>query len=71
MRPEPAKTHQDIWVLAKLGLNNNPKQGYGTPWTVMLDGDVYISLESAQQAQSWEALKNGIKYEIFHLEFPL
>ena len=71
MRPEQTRTHQDVWVLMKLGMNNNPKNGYGQPWTVMTDTDVYTSLESAQQAQTFEALKNGIKYEIFHLEFPL
>lgn len=72
MLPESTKTSIEVWVLLKLGLNgNNPKHGYGNPFTVMMDGEVYNSLALAQQAQTFEALKNGIKYEIFHLEFPV
>lgn len=71
MKPELAQTAVSVWVLLKLGLNNNHKVSQLNPYTVMMDGEVYNSLESAQQAQTFEALKNGIKYEIFHLEFPL
>lgn len=72
MTPEHNQTKVDIWVLAKLGLNSrNPKYEQGSPYTVMLDGEVYTSLAQAQSAQTYEVLKSSIKYEIFHLEFPL
>jgi hypothetical protein len=71
MKPELNQTHVGLYVLVKLTTNNMPKGGYGSPYTVMLESNVYQSLEDAQQAQTYEALKNSIKYDIFHLEFPI
>lgn len=71
MKPEPNSTHVGLYVLVKLTTNNMPKYGIGSPYTVMLESNVYSTLEEAQQAQTYEALKNSIKYDIFHLEFPL
>lgn len=71
MQPEHNQTKIDVWVLVKLTIANTPKGGFGKPYTIMTDSDVYMSLAEAQQAQTWEALKNGISYSIFHLEFPL
>lgn len=71
MKPESTQTAVSVWVLLKLGLNNNHKSTGLNPYTVMMEGEVYSSLALAQQAQTFEALKNSIKYEIFHLEFPL
>lgn len=70
MLPEPLQTKIDLWVLIKLHTNNIPKGGLGKPYNLVFE-DVYHSLEEAQQAQTYEALKSSIKYEIFHLEFPV
>lgn len=70
MKPEQEQTHIDLWVLVKLHTNNIPKGGMGKPYSLAFE-DVYPSLAEAQQAQTYEALRSSIKYEIFHLEFPL
>lgn len=73
MKPEQALTHIDIWILTSLQANTNWVQGMvGTPWTLhSSSSDCYPSLELAQQAQTFEALRHGRRYHIFHLEFPL
>jgi hypothetical protein len=70
MKPEPRQEYLSIWVLVKLQPNNIPRGGAGNPYSLVFE-DTYYSLEAAQQAQTYEALKSTIKYEIFHLEFPL
>lgn len=67
MKPEATNTHAHVWVLIKLGMGINADK----PHTVLTHNEVYYSLEEAQRAQTWEAMKHGHKYEIFHLEFPL
>lgn len=67
MKPEQNLTQVDIWILVQLGVGISQTR----PHTVMTSNDCYYSLEEAQQAQTFEALKHGIKYHIFHLEFPL
>ena len=71
MKPENSKTHLDLWILAKASPINVPRGGVGSPWSIMYDNDVYMTLEAAQQQQTFEILKNNMKFEIFHLEFPL
>ena len=71
MKPEQTKPQIDLWILAKLTTTNTPPNGYGNPYTVYTNNDVYPTLEAAQHQQLFEMLKNGVKYEIFHLEFPV
>jgi hypothetical protein len=70
MRPEQRNEYLSVWCLIKLQANNIPRGGAGNPYSLVFE-DTHYTLESAQHAQTFEALKSGIKYEIFHLEFPL
>ena len=71
MKPEQPQQQIDVWVLAKLTPSLMPKGSYGIkPYSIAYEQEVYFSLADAQQAQTFTALKDGIKYEIFHLEFP-
>lgn len=72
MKPVKNTGHYSVWMLARLLANGNYyPQGYGCPYTLDHNNNLFTTLESAQQAQTYEALKNGAKYEIFHLEFPV
>lgn len=66
MLPEQPNTKIDVWILVQLGVGINAHK----PYTVMTHNECYYSLDEAQQHQTFEALKHGIKYQIFHLEFP-
>jgi hypothetical protein len=70
MKPEQHKSYIDIWVLAQLGTVHHTS-AQDSPWTVVWEPNVYNTLASAQQAQTFMALKSNVKYEIFHLEFPV
>ena len=67
MKPEQRKEYVDIWVLVHLGVGISQTK----PHTVLTHQEIFYSLHEAQQAQTFEALKSGYKYEVFHLEFPL
>lgn len=71
MKPEQNKIDIKLYTLALLSTNGMPSGGYGSPYSIIYGNNVYESLEDAQKAQTYEALKNGIKYHIFCLEFPL
>jgi hypothetical protein len=67
MKPEPRQEYLSVWLLAQIGAVNHSIP----PYTVVTDSQVYMSLKDAQEAQTFQALRSSIKYEIFHLEFPL
>lgn len=71
MKPEQHLTEIKLYTLATVTTNGMPHGGYGSPYSIIYGNNVYETLDDAQRAQTYEALKNGIKYHIFCLEFPL
>ena len=71
MTPEPKPMKLEVWILAELTVNPQWHPGYpGNPYQITSNFESYMSLQAAQQQQTFEVLKNGRRYEIFHLEFP-
>ena len=67
MKPIARPEFIDIWMLVSLGVGINQHKAH----TIMTHNEIYYTLDEAQKAQTYEALKSGIKYEVFHLEFPI
>ena len=70
MKPIPPKTTLSVWILARLEPINYTNTG-SSPYMVGSDSLTYMNLESAQQAQTYYALKDSKLYHVFELEFPL